>query len=254
MLEMLNQYRDELGVEALPRELAAAAAMTRRQLQTTVARVAVRPPRMTAGRLVFDVELTNLTGHKFPTAYPSRRAWLHLEVRDAAGAMVFESGRVEESGAIVGNDNDLDATAFEPHYQEIRAPDQVQLYESVPQDWRGRVTTGLLFGASYAKDNRLLPRGFYKEQAGPDIAVRGDAGVDADFDNGGDRVRYSLAVGSAPRPLTVRVALRFQPIGFRWARNLAGRGAPETERFVRYFDSMSRVSSTLIAADSLTVP
>ena len=75
---------------------------------------------MADGRLDADVVVRNLTGHKLPTGYPSRRVWLHVTVRDAAGAVVFESGAVEPTGAIAGNDNDADRERVEPHYDEIR--------------------------------------------------------------------------------------------------------------------------------------
>ena len=48
-------------------------------------------------------------------------------------------------------------------------------------DRAGAVTTGLLRATGFVKDNRLLPRGFDKATAGPDIAVRGDAAADGNF-------------------------------------------------------------------------
>ena len=60
----------------------------------------------------------------------------------------------------------------EPHYLEIRRPDEVQIYESMMIDAQGAVTTGLLKGVRFVKDNRLLPRGFDKAAAPADIAVQ----------------------------------------------------------------------------------
>ena len=72
--------------------------------------------------------------------------------------------------------------AFEPHYDEIRTADQVQIYESVMADPAGRANDRACCRATpFVKDNRLLPRGFDKATAAPDIAVRGDAATDADF-------------------------------------------------------------------------
>ena len=50
--------------------------------------------------------------------------------------------------------------------------------------------------------------------------MHGTALEDADFSGGGDRVRYSAAVGDAPGPFTIEVELLYQPIGYRWANNL----------------------------------
>ena len=114
----------------------------------------------TASTLQMDVSVENLTGHKFPTAYPSRRAWLHVVVRDRGGRTVFESGALNADGSIQGNDNDENAARFEPHYREIKSSDEVQIYEPILKDADGHVTTGLSNAVGYLKDNRLLPRAF----------------------------------------------------------------------------------------------
>ena len=64
----------------------------------------------------------------------------------SSGRVVFESGAVAPNGAIAGNDNDADAVGVEPHHTEIRASEQVQIYESMMGDAAGRPTTGLLTG------------------------------------------------------------------------------------------------------------
>jgi hypothetical protein len=252
MLGMLNRYRAELAVEALPQELDAAAAQTR-QLLAQAATVAVSPGPAAPGRVVVDVDVTNLGGHKLPSAYPSRRAWLHVAVRDGSGATVFESGALTPAGRIVGNDNDDDRTRYEPHYREITRPDQVQIYESILEDVHGVVTTGLLSGVAYIKDNRILPRGFDKTTAEPDIAVLGDAARDPAFVGGSHRTRYSIDVARARGPFRISAELWYQPIGYRWAQNLRLQPAAETNRFVAYFESMSQVSAVTLARDSVTV-
>jgi hypothetical protein len=139
---MLNRYRDELLVDALPQELHSAAAATIAFLQEKSARIHIDRVDLVAGRLEAEVFVENLSGHKFPTAYPSRRAWLHVVVRDANGRIVFESGAMNRDGSIQGNDNDADSARFEPHYSEIASSDQVQIYESILKDPAGHVTTG----------------------------------------------------------------------------------------------------------------
>jgi len=252
MQRMLNRYRDELGVAALPQELDAAAQRTETYLATRAAAVTVTS-HAEDGRLVADVSVRNQAGHKLPTAYPSRRAWLHVTVRDAAGAVRFESGAHDPDGSISGNDNDADPTRYEPHYAEITRSDQVQIYEAIMGDPRGGVTTGLIRAVRYLKDNRILPRGFAKHGAAEDIAVRGSATSDADFDGGGDRIRYSVDLRGATGPFSVRVELWYQPIGFRWARNLADYDADEPRRFVRYYDSMAAASALVLARASAEV-
>src|ERR1700720_824965 len=165
VLTALNRYRADLSVTAMPLELTAEADRTIEFLQSQAARVTIRKVELAASQLSVDVYVENLTGHKLPTAFPSRRAWLHLLVRDVNGRQVFESGALNPDGSIQGNDNDADPLRYEPHYREINSSDQVQIYESIIKDQNGHVTTGLLAGVGYLKDNRLLPHGFEKQTA-----------------------------------------------------------------------------------------
>jgi hypothetical protein len=250
MQRLLNRYRGELGVAALPQELDAAAARTVEHLKAETARITIDRVEVRAGRLEADISIQNLSGHKFPTAYPSRRAWLHVMVRDRNGRAVFESGAIDARGFIQGNDNDADANRFEPHYTEITASDQVQIYESIMADQAGVPTTGLLTAVRYIKDNRLLPRGFNKAAAGADIAVHGGAAQDMDFAGGGDRIRYAVALGDAQGPFQVETELWFQPISYRWAENLRRYDAPEPRRFNGYYDSMASGSAVMLVRAS----
>lgn len=250
MQRMLNRYRLDLGVAAESQELDAAANRTIAHLQSEAATVAIGNVDVSAGRLTTTIAVENLGGHKLPTAYPSRRAWLHVTVRDRTGRVVFESGAVEPNGSIRGNDNDADATKFEPHYTQIASADQVQIYESVMAGPTGALTTGLLTAVRYVKDNRLLPHGFDKATADKDIAVHGDAERDADFVGGGDVVRYSVNVGDAQGPFRIDAELLYQPISYRWATNLKAYDAFEPKRFTGYYDSMAAASSVVLARAS----
>ena len=253
MVRLLNRYRHELGVMALPSELEATANATVRQLQRDTAELTLSRPTVTAGTIAFDVDIRNLTGHKLPTGYPSRRLWLHVTVKNERGERVFESGAFSTTGSIAGNDNDTDVRRFEPHYDEISAPDQVQIYESILGDVSGGVTTGLLSATQYLKDNRLLPRGFDKTTAAAEIGVYGQAKADADFVGGGDRVHYRIPA-SASGPLTFEVELRYQSIAYRWAQNLERYDAPEPKRFLSYYSATADGSSVLVATARAVSP
>lgn len=247
MLRMLNKYRKELGVQALTPELEASAKRTVDHLGSETATIALEGVRLNSGMLEADVLIHNLSGHKLPTAYPSRRVWVHITARDANQRVVFESGAIGADGAIAGNDNDADGSTYEPHYQQITRADQVQIYESVMVDTAGHPTTGLLSAVRFAKDNRLLPRGFQKTGAPADVAVRGTALEDSDFTAGEDRVHYAVPLPQGTGPVTVSVELRYQPISFRWAKNLGEHKASEIQRFSTYYSSMSQGSSTVLA-------
>jgi len=117
------------------------------------------------------------------------------------------------------------------------------------------VTTGLLKGVGYLKDNRLLPDGFDKQTADHDIAVVGDAFQDPAFTAGTDRIRYSAPLGAASGPFTIEAELWYQPIGFRWANNLKPYNqAEEPRRFNTYFDSMQSSSAAVLVRSVATTP
>jgi hypothetical protein len=247
MQRILNKFRNDLSVKAMPQEMDAAVNRTIAHLQSEAATVAVQGVEVRDGRLELEIAVNNLGGHKLPTAYPSRRAWLHLVVRDRSGRAVFESGALGADGAIKGNDNDEDAGRVEPHYTRITQQDQVQIYESVMAGADGAPTTGLLSAVRFMKDNRLLPQGFDKRTADKDVAVHGDAESDADFTGGGDRVRYSVDVKDAQGPFQVAAELWYQPIAYRWAMNLKKYDAPEPRRFVGYYEQTSDSSGVMLA-------
>jgi len=239
-------------VVAEPQDLEATAAATIRQLQQDTATLSIADPARREGRLVFDVVVANLTGHKFPTGYPSRRAWLHVVVTDSHGTRVFESGAVRGDGSIEGNDADADPQTFEPHYDTITRGDQVQIYEPVLGDRHAVPTTGLLTATQYLKDNRLLPRGFDKSTADAWIAVWGDARSDKNFTAAGDRVHYDVQTPDGGA-ITVEAELRYQSIGYRWAHNLHGYDAPEPRRFAGYYETTVPGSSVIVARAELRI-
>lgn len=247
MPRVLNRHRGELAVMALPSELDAASERAAAHLQSAAARLGFEGIEFRDGRLEALVSIRNLAGHKLPSAYPSRRAWIHFQVIEGSGRIVFESGRPQPDGSISGNDNDRDADRFEPHYRKISSPEEVQIYEPILGGPDGRVTTVLLTASQYLKDNRILPDGFDKTTADPDIAVRGGAAEDEDFAGGSDRILYSVDLTNAASPLKIRAALWYQPVGYRWAHNLGREKAEETGRFIRYYGEMAATSALLLA-------
>jgi hypothetical protein len=253
MQKMLNRYRDDLSVGALPQELTEAANGTMAFLQAKAASINIESIAVNSGRLQAEVFVQNRGGHKLPTAFPSRRAWLHVIVRDRNHRTIFESGALNPNGSIEGNDNDADPTRFEPHYREIDSPDQVQIYEPILGDQQGHVTTGLLAAIKYLKDNRLLPAGFDKRTAEKDFAVYGNAADDPNFTGDGDRIRYSVPLGNAQGPFQVEAELWYQPIGYRWANNLKPYdSAPEPHQFNMFYDSMTSDTAVRLCRAEVT--
>jgi hypothetical protein len=111
----------------------------------------------------------------------------------------------------------------------------------------------LLRAASYAKDNRLLPTGFDKAGAGPDIAVWGQAAADSNFIGGSDQVTYAIGVEGRKTPLTVSARLLYQPVSYRFATDLRQDDLPLVQRFAGYYDGTDK-SPTVLATVQQSVP
>ncbi|NNJ92031.1 MAG: hypothetical protein HKP55_10170, partial [Gammaproteobacteria bacterium] len=166
---------------------------------------------VTDGILEVKLKLTNNSGHKTPTSYPSRRMWLNFKVIDSSSDIIFESGALNADGSIAEADNDRDQSQIEPHHDLISSSSQVQIYEAMMGNTDNATTYTLLRAAKYLKDNRLTPKGFDKISVPAKVAVYGDANHDDNFNLGSDEVIYRFPV-SADEELTVNVALNYQTI------------------------------------------
>lgn len=183
--------------------------------------------------LAMDLRVTNLTGHRFPTAHPTRRAWLALRVLDSTGRVLFVSGAWDERGRIVGADGKpLAAERFGgptyPHCDRVTSSSDVALYEAQMVDAEGTPTWLLLRGERFLKDDRLLPQGW--ERNGPHPAVTAPKGVegDADFGAGGDVVHVRIDLPAEPTTvLRVEAKLVHQVVGARWLAEWAAYDVPE---------------------------
>ena len=247
MESMLEAHRDEMGVIADASDLSKAATAAKSMLQSRSARLSLISLQLTKTPLAFSVRVENLTGHKFPTSFPSRRAWLHVLVTSSDGSLVFESGKMAPDGSIVGNPNDMNPDQFAPHYLSITKPDQVQIFESILGDANAHVTTGLLSAVRYLKDNRILPTGFEKESAPAEVAVHGKAAVDPNFVGGSSTTRYMIGTKAAKGPFQIVAELIYQPIGYRWAHNFDAYKVSEPERFVSYYNEAASNSAFVLA-------
>jgi hypothetical protein len=248
MMSIMTRFGEEMGLTASSDHVAGTRQRITNQLTDSTATVTVGDATWEGDVFTVPVEIGAAAGHKFPTGFPSRRAWLHVTVTDQAGSVVFESGAWTSDGAITGNDNDVDAASYEPHYVTVADPGQVQIYETILATIDGEVTTTLLRGATYAKDNRLLPAGFDKAAVPADIAVHGAAFGDADFTGGGDVVDYRIDTAGFDGPFRVDVALLYQSIGYRWADNLPAGGGEEIDTFLGYYRTVPNLPVEVAAA------
>jgi hypothetical protein len=251
VLDILNDNREELGVGDQDLE---AAMQANREFLRRAAEVGILSAKPAGDYLEVRVEVVNKTGHKLPTGYPSRRVWLDLAVSDGHGRQLFRSGEMNADGSIVGVDTDRSTNDFERHHGVISHPSQVQVYESVMGDTDGAVTHTLLRAEGYLKDNRIPPIGFDKGLASATTAVVGEAFDDADFRGGRDVVTYRIRM-TAPAPLRIRVALRYQPLSNAFLGDLfRDSELPLVARLQRYWDQADLRAETLATAQTVVAP
>ncbi|MEB2286549.1 MAG: hypothetical protein OZ934_00390 [Anaerolineae bacterium] len=241
MMDLFLAHGAEMGATASSEHFTFTREQTLAQLQERAAVVSLENVGYANATLAFNVVVENRAGHKLPTGFPSRRAWLHITVRDAAGNTVFESGGYTDDGRIIGDDHDADPARFEPHHTVILSSDDVQIYQTIMGDVNGEVTSILLRGAGYLKDNRLLPAGFDADAAHPDVRPSDAALADANFTGGSDRLMVSVNTGAAEGPFEVSVELLYQALSYRWIEKLRGFDTAESARFLGYQETVSNV-------------
>ncbi len=171
MLRIFQYFGEEIGISASSEQLINTLVATEGLLQAKTAAIELENLKISEGRLTGEIMVKNFSGHKFPTSYPSRRAWLLIRLVDDQDRIIFESGGYSAEGMIDENDNDRDANLFEPHHEAITSSEQVQIYELIMGNTQGQVTTNLLKGSQYLKDNRLLPTGFPVDDVDVNIKI-----------------------------------------------------------------------------------
>ncbi|MDX6444687.1 MAG: hypothetical protein QOH71_1761 [Blastocatellia bacterium] len=218
------------------------------------------------------VAVQNLAGHGFPSGVGFRRAFLTFEVLDAAGKVVWASGRTNNAGAIVkGLTEDILPTeffydettrkqVFQPHYEVINDEGQVQIYEEVIADPEGKITTSFVGLDQVLKNNRLLPKGWRADGPfGEFTRPHGDAERDPEYMNqagasGADQIIYRVPLNDRTRTgVAVRVTLNYQSIPPSYLRDrfTIGKGA-ETQRLA-YLASHLNVEKTPIDGWKLVI-
>jgi hypothetical protein len=216
MLDILGQNKQALNITANGFDTLIAET---RSVLMGAASVSLENMLRVGNDLDFSARVTNFSGHKFPSGYPSRRAWLHVTVTDASGVVVFESGAIDAMGKITGLESDDNPAGFEPHYDIITSADQVQSYETIMQNTDGDVTYTLMEAATYSKDNRLLPAGMDKANVPSTIQAHGQAMADSDFAGGSDLVHYRIS-GLQDGTYTVAATLNYQTMAYSYGQDL----------------------------------
>jgi hypothetical protein len=243
LLDLLAQNRDALGVPASKEALARTAFASRKLLAERTVALTLGELSRQDGALHCQIRVDNLTGHKFPTGYPARRAWLHVQVR-VGNDVVFDSGGYTKNGDIVQVRDPLQHA----HRTQIKQPEDVVVWELVAADAEGAPTTALTRMATRQKDNRLLPRGYRMD--GPHVADTQPVGVgtDLDFTAGGDSVDLAIPLAADAGRATVVAWVRYQTMPPHWVAPLRTVDADECRTFVAMYDAADKQPETIAVA------
>lgn len=279
-LEFFKQYPDILGVRTksfmtgLENGLDNSIANSL-EVAANSATLEVLQSDLNGSNLEAELKITNLAGHRFPSGVGFRRLFLEVLVYDANENLVWGSGRSNELGVLVdaagtplpSEDHSVDPItgeqAFQPHHLEIDSQDQVQIYEELIKDDRGRFNTSFLARVDEVKDNRLLPKG-WSASGSPTLEHKmneatlpiGIPPQDTDFvdGSGSDRILYKATLpNDSVGPYRVQAKLYYQAIPPRYLKDRFTQAQGPATRRLHYMASRLNLQQTAFPGWKLPV-
>lgn len=256
MQRLLKSNTTPLGVTATEAQFDTTISRTLNLLQNFSVDLELEEIDRTSDSLFVNVDLANLTGHKFPSGFPIRRAFLELVVSTSGGDTIFHSGKYDSNFNLLEED-----AGFEPHYNMINSEDQVQIYEMVMADFQGNQTTVLLYADSQLKDNRLVPSGFSVSHASYDtVKIVGEAVTDPDFNhdngiegNGSDIVHFHIPLAGNSDDLNVSAKLHYQTANDKWLSEMFSYSSSRIDTFKAMYENADRTPIVVDEASLLSV-
>lgn len=253
MLSLLKENIDTLGLSADSADFDKVISRTLDQLQNNTLNIVLTDEGRDANTANYKLEIENLTGHKFPSGYPSRRAYIEFIVESSNGDTLFHSGKTDNEYRLLDED-----MTYENHYDTITSTNQVQIYEMVMGDVNSNVTTVLERAVSHLKDNRLPPVGFTSSHFSYDtVKVVGNALTDINFNkiagvegSGKDAIYFQIPLNGYNGPLTVTANVYYQPIPPKWTDEMFNLSSTEIDLFKHLYNNADQ-TPVLVASSNL---
>lgn len=252
MLKLMKNHREQLDVRATEAHFDSTIARTFRNLQQKSLTADLHYDGFGYDTAFFSLRLKNLTGHKFPSGYPSRRFYVQFVVTNQHSDTIFKSGILNANHGF-----DEENSTYEPHYNVIKSEDQVQIYELVMGDVSGNVTTILERAYEPLKDNRLVPQGFTMSYITYDTTkIAGMALSDNDFNfelfegSGTDVLHFHVPLNGETDSLRVTAKMYYQSVPKKWVEEMFNVSTPQIDTFAVMYNSADH-TPVLVAADSL---
>lgn len=251
MLRLMRQNMQSIKAVAQPHNYDTSIARTTRYLRNNSLDMNLQYINRINDTAYYDVELTNKAGHKFPSGYPSRIAWVEFVVIDDQNDTIFWSGEYDGNGNVVNRD-----PLFEQHYNVITSDDQVQIYEMVMGDVNANPTTVLERADTVLKDNRIAPKGFMNAHASIDTMAIYGIGNDADFNfsgategTGGDVVHFHVPLNGYTGPLLVRSKVWYHAVPRPWLDEMFAFNSAEIDSFRTFYNNANQAPSLVADAE-----
>lgn len=249
MLKLMKNNAGILNLMANATQYDSVIARTDRLLRYETLDMTLNETARTPDTVFYDLTLNNKAGHKFPSGYPSRRAYVEFVVMDDNGDTLFKTGMLDANSELI-NQN----AGYEPHYNTINSELQVQIYEMVMGDVNSNVTTVLERAAFPLKDNRLTPKGFTTTHNAYDTCViTGNVLSDPDFNlngvtegTGADIIHFHIPLSGYTGDLNITARVFYQSSPRRWMQEMFAYSSTEIDLFENLFNSADH-SPSLVA-------
>jgi cytochrome c553 len=246
MLKLMRNNIQALNLVADAKSFDSAIVRTTRYLRNQTLDINLNQVNRTTDTVFYELTLLNKAGHKFPSGYPSRRAYVEFVVMDASGDTLFKSGILNNNYELI-NQN----PTYEQHYNLINSEQQVQIYEMVMADVNGNVTTVLERANTALKDNRIPPKGFTTTHYAYDTAViAGNALNDPDFNKQGmqqgtgqDIIHFHIPLYGYTGNLNVTARVYYQAAPRRWMDEMFSYSSPQIDLFKNLYNSADHTPS-----------
>ena len=254
MLQLMKENKEALNITATDEQFDNTIANTFTLLQEKSVDFNLELINQDVDSAYFSIDIINRAGHKFPSGYPARRAYVEFVATTIEqGDTLFQSGVLQDNYEVKGQTEET-----EPHFDIINREDQVQIYELVLGDVNGNFTTVLERSHQALKDNRLAPLGFTTTHSAYDTTkIYGAALTDSNFNKnngiegtGADIIRYHFPINGYEGLIKVEAKMYYQALPPKWMAPMFKESTPEIEVFRNMYEAAD-LSPVLIASSSI---
>ena len=251
MLKLMSNNMTAIGATCEPYNFDTTIARTIRYLRDSTLAMQVIQTGRSNDTVYYDVDLRNKAGHKFPSGFPSRIAWIQFVLTNNIGDTIYKSGLLDAMGDIVGRD-----PGFEPHHDVCYTNNDVQIYEMVNADVNNNPTTVLERAVYSLKDNRLCPTGFSMAHPSYDTTKIVGIGNDSDFNfsgptegTGADVVHYHIFINGYGGPLNISTKVYYSSVPRQWLSEMFSFSSPDITAFQGMFNGADHTPMLIAAVD-----